>query len=111
MGAIVFWTLVRAAVLIPALIILHDYVDYQFYWIIGIAAVYGVIIHPAVVQYNLFREKNKDVIDNSLCASCKHFDESAVLCMKHDKHPTMDFIPCEGMHWELKEGYYEKQAD
>lgn len=72
-------------------------------------AVYGVIIHPAVIQYKLFMETNKEIINNTLCSSCKHFDKSAVLCMKHDKHPTVDSLPCEGMHWELKESYYEEE--
>jgi len=29
-----------------------------------------------------------------------HFDKSAVLCMKHDTHPTQEFLPCEGLDWE-----------
>jgi len=45
---------------------------------------------------------NKEIIENTLCSSCKHFDESAVLCMKYDKHITKDEIPCGGIHWEMK---------
>jgi len=25
-----------------------------------------------------------------------------VLCMKYDKHPTENYIPCEGEEWEPK---------
>ena len=108
MGAIIYWTIIRTAILIPALLFLFDWLDYQFWWLIGIMAIYGVIIHPAVIQYNLFVEKNKEIINNTLCSSCKHFDSSAVLCMKHDKHPTVESLPCEGIDWELKETNYEK---
>lgn len=107
MGAIVFWTLIRTAVLIPALLLLFDFMDYKFWWIVGVMSVYGVIIHPAVIQYNLFIEKNKEVLNNTLCSSCRHFDKSAVLCMKYDKHPTTKFLPCEGNDWELKENEFE----
>lgn len=63
-------------------------------------SIYGVIIHPAVIQYRLFMEENKDIIKNTLCSSCKHFDETAVLCLKYDQHPTLKNLPCEGADWE-----------
>ncbi len=82
--------------------ILKSYIDYQLWLIIGIAAIYGIIIHPAVLSYKKFEVKSKNVLESSLCSTCKHFDPSAVLCMKYDKHPTEDYIPCEGIHWEPK---------
>ena len=102
MGEIVFWTLVRTLVMIPLIWISLDYFDYKFWWIISIIAIYIVIIHPAIISYKKFVEKNKDVNENSLCSSCRHYDKTAVLCMKYDKHPTMDFIPCNGVDWEPK---------
>ncbi|PKL88345.1 MAG: hypothetical protein CVV23_10775 [Ignavibacteriae bacterium HGW-Ignavibacteriae-2] len=111
MGSIVYWTIIRTAILIPSLFLLYDWVDSQLWWIIGVVSVYGVIVHPAIIQYNLFMEKNKEIINNTLCSSCKHFDKSAVLCMKHDKHPTVETLPCEGVHWELKESYYEEETN
>ncbi len=102
MGDIIFWTLVRIAVTLPALWILKSYVDEKLWWIVGSAAIYVVIIHPAFVAYRKFEKKSKKVLDSTLCATCKHFDPSAVLCMKYDKHPTEDYIPCDGIHWEPK---------
>lgn len=103
MGAIIYWTLIRTAILIPALFFLFELLDYKFWWMLGIMSIYGVIIHPAIIQYNLFIEKNKEIINNTLCSSCKHFDETAVLCMMHDKHPTVESLPCEGIDWEIKQ--------
>lgn len=100
MGEVVYWTIIRAAIVIPAVWILKDYVDYQLWWYIIIASIYGVIIHPLTIHYRLFEEKNKEVLESSLCSSCKSFDKSAVLCMKHDKHPSKDYLPCEGLDWE-----------
>jgi hypothetical protein len=111
MGAIIYWTLIRIAITIPALFLLFEYIDYELWWLVGIFTIYVVIIHPAIIQYKKFEDKNKEIIENTLCSSCTHFDKSAVLCMKHDKHPTIDWLPCEGIHWELKEGYYEEETD
>jgi hypothetical protein len=108
MGAIVFWGLVRIAILMPTLWLLYGVVEYKYWWTILVLSVYGIVIHPAVIQYNLFMEKNKEIIHNTLCSSCKYFDKSAVLCLKHDQHPTLDNLPCGGIDWEMKENDYEQ---
>lgn len=100
MGEIVFWTILRTAVTIAGIWILRSYIDFQLWWIMSLMAIYGIIIHPAVIHYKLFEEKNKEIIENTLCSNCKHFDKSAVLCMKYDKHPSKTELPCEGKDWE-----------
>ena len=102
MGDIVFWTLIRLAISIPAVWILRNYIDFQLWWILVPVVLYIVVIHPAFIGYRRFEEKNKSVIESTLCSNCKHFDPTAVLCLKHDKHPTSDYLPCEGFDWELK---------
>jgi hypothetical protein len=102
MGAIIYWGIIRTAILIPLLWLFLDYIEFKFWWAIVSISVYAVIIHPAVIQFNIFRENNANVITNTLCSSCKYFDETAVLCLKLDEHPTEDEIPCEGSAWEPK---------
>jgi fatty acid desaturase len=102
MGEVVFWTIIRAAVTIPGLWILKSQIDFQLWILISLAAVYVLIIHPAMVSYRWFEEHNKKVIESTLCSSCKHFDRSAVLCIKYDKHPTENYVPCDGVDWEPK---------
>ncbi|KAB2845183.1 MAG: hypothetical protein F9K45_04180 [Melioribacteraceae bacterium] len=102
MGAIVFWTLVRIVILIPSLWLLFDWMEYKYWWMIGIMSIYGIVLHPAYIQYRLFLEENKEILNNTLCATCAHFDETAVICLKYDKHPTVKFLPCEGFEWEPK---------
>lgn len=63
-------------------------------------SIFGIVIHPTVIHYKLFIEKNKDIIDFTMCSSCKNFDESAILCLKHDEHPSRIYLPCEGIDWE-----------
>jgi hypothetical protein len=76
--------------------------DAQLWWMVSIAAIYVLIIHPAMVSYRWFERRNKKVIESSLCSSCKNFDPSAVLCIKYDKHPTENYVPCDGVEWEPK---------
>jgi hypothetical protein len=102
MGEIVFWTILRIAVVIPILWILGSYVSQQIWWLISVATIYAAIIHPAVIHYKFFKTKNKDVLESTLCSTCENFDETAVLCMLHDKHPTKIFLPCEGLDWTPK---------
>ena len=90
----------RTAITIPLVWLLQGYLDFQFWWVLSLFAIYGVIVHPAIIHYRLFEEKNKDIIESTLCSTCFHFDKSAVLCMKHDAHPTQEILPCEGLDWE-----------
>ena len=100
MGEIVFWTIIRTALTIPAVWILKDYIQNPLWTIISFASIYGIIIHPAIIHYRLFNEKNKETIESTLCSTCTKFDKTAVLCILHDEHPTKDFLPCEGFDWE-----------
>jgi len=102
MGDIVLWTLIRISVVIPFLWIIRSYLDFTIWWYLVVFVVYGTILHPAIISYRRFEEKNKKIFESSLCSSCRHFDKSAVLCLKYDKHPTLESLPCEGKDWEPK---------
>ena len=100
MGHIIFWAIIRTAVLIPTLWALYGYVEYRYWWWMVIFSVAGIIIYPITIQYKIFIEDNEEIIEHTLCSTCKSFDRTAVLCMKHDKHPTLKELPCEGLDWE-----------
>ncbi len=109
MGGIIFWAIIRAAFLVPSLWILYGMMEYKYWWWLGILSVYGVIIHPATIQYRMFLQENEEVIKNTLCSSCQHFDETAVLCLIHDQHPTREVLPCDGIDWEPIQAGNEKR--
>ncbi len=100
MGEIVYKTLIRFVFVLLTLWFCKNIFDEKFFWIISVLSIYLFVFHPAFLSYKKFLDENKSVITNSLCSTCKHFNESAVLCLKYDKHPTEDFIPCEGTDWE-----------
>lgn len=102
MGSIIYWSLIRTAILIPILWYYADIFENRFYLLFSVLIVFFIGIYPGVYQYKKFVQKNKPVLEDTLCSQCKHFDETAVICMKYDEHPTQDYIPCEGIHWEPK---------
>lgn len=102
MGEIIYWLLIRMAVVILALWYISENFYFKFFWTFGFIIIYLAVFHPAYVKYKKFIHKNKPILEDTLCSKCKHFDETAVLCMKHDKHPDENFIPCEGEHWDPK---------
>lgn len=108
MGAIIFWGIVRTALLIPSLWLLYGVMEYKYWWWLGIFSIYGIIIHPATIQYKLWMQQNEEIINNTLCSSCKYFEASAVICLLHDKHPSMQSLPCEGLDWSPKEASHEE---
>ena len=79
MGRIIYWAIIRTAVLIPALWIGMGYFHFEYWWFLAAVAVYLVILYPAIVQYKKFEKDNKEIIESTLCSTCKSFDKSAVL--------------------------------
>jgi hypothetical protein len=102
LGEIVYKTLIRFAATLLILWFSKDFFGEKFFWIVSLLAIYFFVFYPAFLSYKKFIDSNLEVVNNTLCSSCKHFNESAVLCTKYDKHPTESFIPCEGIDWEPK---------
>lgn len=100
MGEIVFWTLVRITLSIPVIWLLKDYINTQLWWSVSFVIIFVFVFYPAVIKYRQFQDKNKNIFNDTLCSTCRHFDPTAVLCIKLDKHPTEKYIPCEGLEWE-----------
>ena len=110
MGRIIYWAIVRTAIVIPALWIMMSYIHFQFWWFVAALVIYTIILHPAIIQFGKFEKDNKEIIESTLCSSCKNFDKSAVLCIKYDQHPTLENLPCEGTAWEPISSFdYEKE--
>jgi len=109
MGEIIFWTIMRIAIVIPLLWILEAYVSQQLWLLISIATIYIAILHPAIIHYKLFKSKNKEILESTLCSTCTHFDETAVLCMLYAKHPSKIFTPCEGAEWEPRSSNFDSE--
>jgi len=103
LGEIIYKTIIRSGLTLIVLWFLKNQVDERyFFFIVSALALFFFVINPAYMSYKHFLEKNQNIESGILCSSCKHFDKSAMLCIKYDKHPTENFIPCEGRDWEPK---------
>ncbi len=102
-GSIVSWAILRTALVITAALLLYDYVswvDYGLWWGVTVISLYAIVIHPMQIQYRLYKDETRDVMSGTLCSSCRHFEQTGVLCMKLDEHVTVDVVPCNGELWE-----------
>ncbi|MEI7811596.1 MAG: hypothetical protein WCJ01_04120 [Ignavibacteria bacterium] len=113
MGGIIFWAIVRMFFTIPIVWYLQGIIGFRYWWILGFGSIYGIVIHPAIKQLNLFELNNKEIVESTLCSSCENFDKTAVLCIKYDQHPTLEVLPCDGADWTptISEQYEEKEND
>lgn len=78
----------------------HSY--YAEWWAVTIAAIYGIAIYPAQIQYSYFKRTSKKLMEQTLCSSCRHFNPEGLHCMQLDEHITEHYLPCEGEGWEPK---------
>jgi hypothetical protein len=104
MGSIIYWGIVRfAIVLLFSWVIVDRVDDYSGWWTMFFVALVVVVIYPAQLSYRKLTYEAERASRNSLCGNCKHFAEEAVLCTVTDEHVTRDYTPCEGLQWEPKE--------
>ena len=107
-GSIVSWAIIRSAIVLFAAWLIGEYVhwlDYSTWWLMTILIFYAAVLHPMQIQYRLFREQTKNIMEGTLCSSCRYFEPSGVLCSKLDEHVSEENIPCEGELWEPKQEY------
>lgn len=102
-GSIVLRTLIKTAFLLPVLWFSVEYFHLQYYWIVIVFIIFAVIVYPAFRQYERFYDQQRKTAPDLLCASCKHFDTTGVLCLLHDEHVSQHHIPCGGDSWESKQ--------
>ncbi|PLX32633.1 MAG: hypothetical protein C0600_01905 [Ignavibacteria bacterium] len=104
-GSIVSWGIFRAAIVMLLSWVVGDLVgwlDYGTWWMLTVLIFYAAVLHPMQVQYRLYKEETAQVMEGTLCSSCRYFEPTGVLCSKLDEHVSEDDIPCEGELWEPK---------
>jgi len=113
-GSIVAWAIFRLALVMIGALLLYEYVrwiDYSLWWAVTAISLYAFVGHPIQIQYRIYKEETRRVVTETLCASCRFFEVTGVLCSKLDEHVSEDSIPCEGELWEPKPTYTEGEVD
>ena len=101
MGAIVFWGILRFALVIIASWLLYAYVpEHNDWWMMFFIAVVVVVLYPSSLAWKKHAATIAPDNQNPLCASCKHLAVREALCKITDEHVTKEYTPCEGLRWE-----------
>ncbi len=104
-GSIVSWAIFRAAAVIGVMLLVSEYVrwlDYGTWWAATLLLFYAAVLHPMQIQYRIYKDETKNVMEGTLCSTCRYFEPTGVMCSKLDEHVSEDHIPCEGELWEPK---------
>ncbi len=105
LGSIIWLAMLRLTATIFVAWYLRQYIpeaDFGQWWAITVAAIYGIAIYPAQIQYSYFRRTSKKLIEQTLCSSCRYFNADGLHCMQLDEHVSENYLPCEGEGWEPK---------
>jgi hypothetical protein len=100
MGHILYWALLRFAIILFASWAIRDWVDDPSqWWTMFFLSVTVLVVYPAQMAYQK-HQREVQRTDNSLCATCKHYIRDNTLCSVLDEHVTIAHTPCEGVSWE-----------
>lgn len=101
-GSIVFLGLMKVgAIMLVSWFLVERFSLYSYSWIV-LLALWVLAIYPAFLDFQKFKLASKIIEENSLCAKCKFFDETGLLCTIFDEHVSATHTPCGGVEWEAK---------
>lgn len=102
-GSIVLYALFKTTALMLVGWFVIEYYKAQQYWWILISAIIVLALLPAYKQYETYREQITVIEKNSLCASCRYYNDSGIVCTVMDEHVTAQHTPCGGAGWEARQ--------
>jgi len=103
-GEIIYWGLIRFAIVLVAAWVLYSVVpNYSDWWMMFFIAVSLIVVYPAQLAWRRHQHTIRRANQNALCATCRHFAPREALCTKLDEHVMKDYTPCGGEGWEPHE--------
>ncbi len=68
-------------------------------------------MYPIYLMYNRYQQHQEKIETNSLCAKCRNYEETGLLCSLYDEHVAANYTPCDGIDWQPLPGYSRDQDD
>lgn len=99
-GSIVWGILLRSFLLVIIISLLLESMTMRQYWWFMLFAIWIFAAYPGWIQYKNFAERMKKFKNDTLCGSCRYFDENSQLCKIYDEHVSTNYLPCDGLNWE-----------
>ena len=101
MGAIIYWGLVRFALVLIIAWLLYSFVpNYSDWWMLFFIAVAVIVIYPAQLSWRKHVSTISRANQNALCATCRNLISREALCSVTDEHFRKNYTPCDGEAWE-----------
>jgi hypothetical protein len=110
-GSIITWFLIKLGLLILVLWFLFERFRLQEYWLVGLGVIWLLVVYPAFMQYQRFKVQTRILQANTLCAKCRHFDETGHFCKLLDEHVSLTYTPCGGESWEANQRFNQDDED
>ncbi len=92
--------MLRVTLTIFASIYLREHFEFSEWWLVTIAAAYGIGVYPAQIQYGIFKRASRHLQEQTLCSSCLFFNADGLHCTRLDEHVSEHYLPCEGEGWQ-----------
>ncbi len=69
------------------------------------------VLYPIIPMHKRYKQQHRKIETNSLCAKCRNYEETSLLCRLYDEHVAANYTPCEGIDWQPLPGYRPDQED
>lgn len=102
LGSIITQAILKTAILIIGIWFLFEQFDLLGYWWIALFLIWFLVVYPAFRQYEKYQQFEASLREEILCASCRYYDPTGILCTLYDEHVSPHHIPCGGSSWEWK---------
>jgi len=100
-GSIIYWGLIRFALVLVGAWILYAYVpQYSDWWTLFFVSISVVVIYPAQLAWRKHLAEVRQAARNGLCATCRYYLADETLCSKLDEHVQAEYTPCGGEGWD-----------
>jgi hypothetical protein len=101
-GSIIWGIILRSTLIFILSFVFLEFVQMREHIWIALFLLWFGAIYPGWKQFQVFNKQNKEILEDTLCGSCRNFDPTSQLCKIMDEHVTKNYIPCEGLNWEPK---------
>ncbi len=102
LGSIISQAILKTAILIIAIWFIFEQFDLLGYWWVALFLLWFLVVYPAFRQYEQYRQIEASVRKEIICATCRYYDPSGIICTLYDEHVGPNNIPCEGLAWEWR---------
>lgn len=110
-GSILLWAILKLALAIALIWFVFERFGLYEYWLVGLGLIWLTVVYPAFMQYQRFKKQTEILQENTLCAKCRHFDETGHFCKLLDEHVSVNYTPCGGESWEARQTFGNDDDD